>query len=130
MHLEVLLVWGTDQTNSPDPKHIPVDAVLARKLGRSPYRWKYYFEVNRQNLVIPQASNLTNIVVSKHCVLDISNLGTNNIEVKLYGQGKLVSTHDEKLTENWPLILAGPAGNQTAWMVVIRRIKPVVAAVK
>ncbi len=34
--------------NLPIPSTIPVDEDLAKKLSKSPYRWKHYFEVNRQ----------------------------------------------------------------------------------
>ena len=124
LHGEALLVWGTDDEHSPDPKHIPVDAVLARKLSKSPYRWKYYFEVNRKDFALVPNEVKKNLVMSKHCTLDVKNLGDHRIEVTLYGEGKRVSVNKENFVDDWPLIFAGSAGNETAWLVVLRKTKP------
>jgi hypothetical protein len=117
--VEVILVWATNDERSPDPKHKPVDAELARKLGKSPYRWKNYFEVNRQKLAIPTSQAKKDIKISDKCTLDIRNLGNDWMEIKLYGDGRLISTHKEEL----PLILAGDAKNDTAWLVVIKKVE-------
>jgi hypothetical protein len=117
LRLEALLIWGTDEAKSPDPSHIPIDPVLAARLAKSPYRWRHYFEVKRQRLEIALKQNKTDIIMSEHCRLDVKNLGNDWAEIKLYGNGKLVSTHTEKL----PLVLAGDSKNNTAWMVVIRK---------
>lgn len=117
MRVEVQLVWATNDPRSPDPKHKAIDAELARRLSRSPYRWKNYFEVNRLGAQIPNGQTRKSIKMSDHCTLDIKNLGNDWAEIKLYGNGKLVSTHKEQL----PLILAGDAKNDTAWLVVIKK---------
>jgi len=117
--VEVILVWATNDERSPDPKHKPVDAELARKLGKSPYRWKHYFEVSRQMPSIPTGQVKKDIKISEKCTLDIKNLGNDWMEIKLYGDGKLISTHKEEL----PLILAGDAKNDTAWLVVIKKVE-------
>jgi len=119
MHVEVILVWATNDERSPDPKHKPVDAELAGKLRKSPYRWKYYFEVSRQKLAIPTGQAKKDLKISEHCTIDLKNLGDNWAEIKFYGDGRLISTHKEEL----PLILAGDAKNDTAWLVVIRPVE-------
>lgn len=124
LQAEAILIWGTDNAQSPNPKHIPVDDALAAKLLKSPYRWKYYFEVNRQKLEIPVGTTTKGIIMSKHCVLDVANLGSERIEVKLFGDNKYVSDHKETFGDKCTLVIAGPAENQTAWMVVLRKIKP------
>jgi hypothetical protein len=121
---EAMLVWGTNDPQSPDPKHVPVDEVLARKLSKSPYRWKHYFTVRKEIVEVPTGETKKGVTMSKHCVLDITNLGTNRVQVKLYGEGKLVSCNTEPFVDNWPLIFAGSAGNETAWLVVLRKVKP------
>ncbi len=119
MHVEVILVWATNDERSPDPKHKPADAELSRRLRKSPYRWKNYFEVSRQKLAIPTDQAKRDIKISEHCTLDLKNLGDNWAEIKFYGDGRLISTHKEEL----PLILAGDAKNDTAWLVVIRKVE-------
>jgi|ERR1700677_2248126 hypothetical protein len=118
----IQLIWGTNDQESPDPKHKAIDDDLAKKLGKSPFRWKHYFEVNRSVVSMSMGEEKTGIKMSSHCTLDLKNLGKDRIETKLYGKGKLVSIHKETLPKDWPLILAGNAENETAWLVVIKRI--------
>ncbi len=97
---------------------------LARKLSKSPYRWKHYFKVRGQIIEVRTGETKKDVAISKPCLLDITNLGTNRMQIKLYGDGKLVSSNKEPFVDNWPLIFAGSAGNETAWLVVIRKLKP------
>lgn len=122
LKVEAQLIWGTNDPQSPDPNHKPVDADLARQLSKSPYRWKYYFEVNRKIVDVPVGAVKSNVPVSDHCKLDIKNLGTNQVEVTLHGNGKRVYSHRESLANGWRLILSGDAKNDTAWLVVIKKL--------
>jgi hypothetical protein len=119
--VELQLIWATDEPKSPDPKHRPVEPDVARMLTNNPYRWKYYFEVHRRVEDVPSDHSLEKVVMSKHCSLDIKYLGNHSgherVQVKLYGDGTLVSTQKEVL----PLMLAGNAQNDTAWFVLIRK---------
>jgi hypothetical protein len=122
LRVETLLLWGTNDAQSPDPKHKPVDGDLAKKLGNSPYRWKYYFEVNRRTNAIPAGALEKNIKMSEHCALDIQNMGDGRAKVAISGDGKLLSTRTEPMKSDWPLIFSGAAKNDTAWLVVIKKI--------
>ena len=123
MRTQILLVWGTDDAKSPDPKHRPVDPDLAKRLRKLPYRWKNYFLVNQQEVQVADGETKTKITVSPRCILDIRNLGANRIEVRLHGDGKPVSVHREALPIRGLLILSGDAGNETGWLVIIRRVE-------
>jgi hypothetical protein len=122
IRIQVTLVWGTNDPKSPDPKHKAIGAALARKLSKSPFRWKNYFEVHREIVVIPPGIAKVGIKMSDDCVLDIKNLGDSRIETKLYGKGKLLEIRKDPLPKDWPLILAGNAENDTAWLVVIEKV--------
>src|SRR5258705_7425743 len=81
--IQAQLVWGTNDPQSPDFKHKPIDAELAKKLSKAPYRWKYYFEVKRLDTTL--ALNETKpLSMSDKCKIDIKNIGGNKVEVKLY----------------------------------------------
>ncbi len=127
LKVEVLLIWGTDALDSPNPSHKPIDAELARRLTKSPYRWKHYFQVNRSLVEIPAGATLSNITMSKHCQLNIKNLGNNGAEVALYGEGKLVSKNKETLLKDKLLVLGGNATDETAWFVVIRKVDSIMS---
>ncbi|HXD01090.1 MAG TPA: hypothetical protein VN048_17245 [Verrucomicrobiae bacterium] len=122
--VQMQLIWATNEPKSPDPKHKPVEADVAKLLENTPYRWKYYYEVHRRVEDVPGDRSLEKIVMSKHCALDIKYLGNHSglerVQVKLYGDDKLVSMHKETL----PLLLAGNAQNGTAWFVLIRKAPP------
>ena len=122
--VEMQLIWATNEPKSPDPKHKPVEADVAKLLADTPYRWNYYYEVHRRVEDVPSDHSLEKVVMSKHCALDIKylgdHLGKERVQVKLYGDDKLVSMHKETL----PLLLAGNASNGTAWFVLIRKAPP------
>jgi hypothetical protein len=120
MRVEAQLIWATDDPAPPNPKYRPVDPDIAKRFVGGPFHWKYYYEVNRQtvNLTNSEGKRLT---MSEHCVLDIKNTGTYRVQVKLFGDGKLVSTHGESLAKNHMLVLSGNSGNSTAWLVPIRQ---------
>ena len=50
LKLEALLIWGTNDTQSPDPKHKPVTPEVRKKLEELPFKWTSYFVVNRKVL--------------------------------------------------------------------------------
>jgi hypothetical protein len=121
LRVEAQLVWATDQPKSPNPRHRPVEPDLAKRFSNGPFRWKYYFEVNRQSVNIAVGETKAKIPMSNHCALDIKNLGNNWVEVKLHGDGKPVYQHRGSLANNRMFVLAGDAGNKTAWFVTVRQ---------
>jgi hypothetical protein len=123
LRLDVQLLWATDDATSPNPLHRPVDAALAKRLDNGPYRWKHYFKVNEVVVEIPVGQTKTGIIMSDQCTLDIKNLGTSRVQVRLHGKGKPVLIHSDTVTKNSLLSFAGDAGNKTAWLVVIRTTK-------
>jgi hypothetical protein len=130
LRLDVQLLWGTDDSTSPNPLHHPVDAALAKRLDSGPYRWKHYFKVNEVVVEIPVGQTKAGIVMSDQCKLDIKNLGGSRAQVNLHGKGKPVLIHSDSVTKNSLLVLAGDAGNKTAWLVVIRQTKAEVTKIE
>ena len=122
-YVEALLVWGTNDPMSPDPNHKPVDANLEKKLRKGPYRWKYYYQVNRLVVTLAPGETKKGVKMSPKCVLDMTNPGDGRIEVTLHGDGKKVSKHAEPFSKGKHFILGGDAQNETAWFVVLTRIE-------
>ena len=118
--IELQLIWGSNDARSPDTNQRPVEPAVDRLLASSPYRWQHYYEVNRRVEDIQSDRSKDKIAMSSHCEMDIKYLGNRRVQVKLYGDGKLLSTHREAL----PLLLAGDAKNDTAWLVLIRMAEP------
>jgi hypothetical protein len=123
MHVEMLLLWGTNDPMSPDPDHKPVDAEMARKLAKSPYRWKYYYVVNRHHVTLGPGETKNGIKMSPKCVLDMTNPADGKIEVTFHGDGKKLLKHNVPFPKGELYLLGGDAKNETAWFVALKRVE-------
>ncbi len=115
--LQAQLVWGTNNEKPDDPKLKEVDASVAEKL-RKVFKWKDYFEVNRQQFAVPVGSR-KRVKMSDDCEIEVQNLGNSSIEVKLFGKGKLAVRKTQKISPSELLVLAGDDKDDTAWFVVL-----------
>jgi hypothetical protein len=122
LKLEVQLLWATDATTSPNPKHKPVGADLNKKLKQLPLKWSNYFEETRKMVEIPQGESKT-VGLSGSCELEVKNLGGSKIAVTHFGKGKKVGTRIQELPRGEVLVLGGNAPDSTAWLVVLKRIE-------
>jgi hypothetical protein len=131
LNLEVRLIWGANEPESPDKKHTPLDSGLTKYL-KERMKWKYYFEVNRQTPSIGLNAK-QRLKMSDKCELDIKYLGKSKVEVEVIGGGKSVRKVSETLTdakdgkEGSRLIIGGDANNDTAWFIVIKKQTPAAA---
>src|SRR2546423_9367706 len=87
LKLEVQLIWGTNDPQSPDPKHKPVESAVKKKLDELPLKWTNYFEVNRKVFEV-QLHGTTKVPLSEKCALEVKNPGHSMVEVSLIGKGK------------------------------------------
>ena len=121
MKVEVVLVWGTSDSTSPDPKHRPVDPDIDKKLKKL-FRWTNYFEVSRKLFTVPE-TGITNVAVSDKCSVEVRRLTGSSVEVGYIGKGKPVERRILVLPRDKPLIYGGEAPNATAWFVILRRLE-------
>ena len=117
LKLETQLIWGTNDAQSPNPKHKPVEMDVRKKLKDLPLKWNNYFEVNRKRFGVP-LSGSTKVPLSEKCSIEVKNLGKSMIEVTLAGNKRT-----QKLPKGETLVLAGNAPNATSWLVVLKRIE-------
>lgn len=122
MKVEAQLVWGTNDKESPDPKHKPVSEDVRKKLLALPLKWTNYFEVNRKLLSIP-VSSLKKEVLSEKCAVEVKNLGKSKVEVLLFGKGEQVEKRTQDFPRGQTLVLAGKAPGETAWLVVLKHVE-------
>ena len=121
LHLQAQLVWGTNIDKPDDPKLKEVDSQVKDKL-RGVFKWKNYFEVNRQNFTVT-AAGPKKVKMSDQCEIEVQNLGNSSVELKLYGQGKMVVRKTQKIKAGELLVLAGDDKNDTAWFVVLSLVE-------
>jgi hypothetical protein len=117
LNIEAQLIWGTNADKSPDASHKPVDKVTAEKL-RNVFKWKNYFLVNKQSVVVKSRSTQL-IQLSKQCAVEITELQGPKVEVKLIGDHKPVNKTVKPLSKGERFVIAGDDKNETAWFVVI-----------
>jgi len=122
MRVETRLIWGTNDEQSPEPKHKSIDTPLTQRLAKV-FTWRNYFEVNRKEASI--TLNATRkFELSEKCHIEVKNLGNTRVEVKLFGSGKLLSKTLKVISTGDWFVLAGPCRNKTAWFVVLKTIEP------
>ncbi|GDY20022.1 hypothetical protein LBMAG56_13670 [Verrucomicrobiota bacterium] len=119
LKLEARLVAGTNEDKAPNPKQKGVDPDLVKTL-RKVFKWKNYFEDNRQTATIP-VNGRKKITLNSETELEVVNLGGDRIEVKLSLCGKVATKSVNTLPEKEWLTLGGADKNNTAWFVVLRR---------
>jgi hypothetical protein len=121
MKIEVHLVWGTNDKQSPDPTHKPVTPEVKKALAGLPLKWENYFEVNSKTVSLPPSGS-ERVPLSKQCEIEIRDLGKSRIEVSHFGKGE----HDLKRTQAFgkgeTFVLGGNAPNATSWFAVLKRL--------
>ena len=118
LKLEAALVWGTNgpRPNDPDLKALRLE--IRQKL-QAVFKWTEYYEVKLESLQLA-LKQTRKVRLSPKCEISVENLGRSSIEVRLYGEGKLIVKKKQTLTPGELLVLAGEDRNDTAWFVVIR----------
>lgn len=122
IRLEARLIWGTSEAKSPNPKHRPVDADVQRKLASLPLKWPHFFEENRKSFAVADAA-AGKVTLSERCAVEVKNLGSDKVEVLLFGKGKEVGKVTQHLPRGEILVLAGNAPGESAWLVTLKRIE-------
>ena len=117
--VEAKLIWGTNDEKSPHPMHKPVDEATAEKLRRV-FKWKNYFLEKQETVDIPSRQTRT-VRLSKDCEVEITELPSSPIQVKLIGKGKVVNKTTKPLVKGELFVLGGDDANQSAWFVVIEQ---------
>ncbi len=117
LKIDAKLVWGTNADKSPDSAHKPVSADLAKKLVKI-FKWKNYFEVKAVQESVPNRST-KRIHMSKKCELEVTEMEGPKVEVKLYGEGKLVTKTVKSLYKGDFLTLGGEDKGDNSWFIVI-----------
>lgn len=116
LELDAVLVWGTNGPRPADPELKDLQVEICQKL-QAVFKWKEYYEVNRRTLKFV-ARQVQKVRLSPKCEVSVENLGRATIEVRLYGEGKLVVKKKQTMTPGELLVLAGEDRNDTAWFVV------------
>jgi hypothetical protein len=121
LRLVAQLIWSTDGAKPADAKIKELDKETQVKL-KGVFRWKNYYEVSREEFRVP-AESKQRVRMSKKCEIEVEHQGRSAIEVKLYGEGKLLLTKRQVLRPGELLVLAGDDKDDTAWFVILSLAK-------
>lgn len=119
--LEAVLVWGTNDPKSSDPRLQPVTEEIAKKLACLPFKYTNYFEVNRKHFTL-SSSEITPVRMSRDCTIEVKRLDRGKVEVTLIGKGQPVGKITQEIKKGKSLVTGGNAANSTAWFVVIKQV--------
>jgi len=122
MKLEVQLLWGTNDPQSPDPKHRPVEADVHKKLKELPLKWSNYYLVNKKQFDL-SSNGTSKVPLSEKCAIEVKNLGHSTVEVSLFGKGEKIIGQTQSLPKGEILVLGGNAPNATSWLVILKRLE-------
>jgi len=120
--LQARLIWGTDPGSTKTDGLKDLDATTKAKLKKV-FKWEEYYLVQKKSFrVAPTVSH--RLRMSPKCELEVQNLGRSHIEVKLFGEGKLVVRKKQVIKPGELLVLAGDDKNDTAWFVILTLQSP------
>ena len=115
--LQARLIWGTDPGATQTKGLKDLDAATKAKLKKV-FKWEEYYLMHQKTVrVTPAVSQ--RLRMSTKCELEVHNLGRSHIEVKLFGEGKLVVRKKQVIKAGELLVLAGDDKNNTAWFVIL-----------
>lgn len=121
LQFQVHLVWATDDANPPPGKdYKPVEPELRKQIKA--LKWKNYFEVRHTDFAVPQGAS-KKVPISDKCSIDVKDLGNSSVEVVLIGKGKEVARVKQVLPKGQILVPGGDAPNETAWLVILKRVQ-------
>ena len=81
---EATLVWGTNDAQPSDPNLKPVPPLVAHKLGKLPFKWKYYYEVERKQFAVEKGKHRP-VRMSQDCEIDVKAVDDETVELALRG---------------------------------------------
>ena len=115
LKLEAQLVAGSNdlQTNGA-----PVSPQIEKKLKRLPLKWQHYFVVNSQQFSVAK-NEAKDVSLSDACQISVKNLGGQQVQLTLMGNGKNVGKIKQSLKKGQMLVAGGNAGND---IVVLRQM--------
>ena len=115
LKLEAQLVVGSNDPHSTNG--LPVSVQVAKKLGRLPLKWSYYFVVSSQQFAVAK-DEFKEVSLSSECQISVKNLGGENVQLTLLGNGLNVGKIKQGLPKGHTIVAGANDGNS---IVVLRQ---------
>jgi len=98
-----------------------VSAAIKKKLA-GVFKWMHYYQLNSKQLNIADATTKTT-KLSKTASIKVTNRKNGKIAVSLYSKGKMLVQKTQTLRPGSCMVLAGNAGTDSAWFIVLSKSK-------
>ena len=116
--VQARLVHGTSKEQKGK---MEVPAAIKKRLARV-FKWMHYYQLNSKRLNIADATTKTT-KLSKTASIKVTNRKNGRIAVSLYSKGKMLVQKTQTLRPGSYMVLAGSAGTDSAWFIVLSKSK-------
>ena len=116
--VQARLVHGTSKEQKGK---MEVPATIKKKLARV-FKWMHYYQLNSKRLNIADATTKS-AKLSKTASIKVTNRKNGKIAVSLYSKGKMLVQKTQTLRPGSYMVLAGNAGTDSAWFIVLSKSK-------
>ena len=116
--VQARLVHGTSKEQKGK---MEVPAAIKKKLARV-FKWMHYYQLNSKQLNIADATTKS-AKLSKTASIKVANRKNGKIAVSLYSKGKMLVQKTQTLRPGSYMVLAGNAGTDSAWFIVLSKSK-------
>tara|TARA_B100000745_G_scaffold56069_1_gene33170 strand:+ start:191 stop:622 length:432 start_codon:yes stop_codon:yes gene_type:complete len=116
--VQARLVHGTSKEQKGK---MEVPAAIRKKLARV-FKWMHYYQLNSKRLNIADATTKS-AKLSKTASIKVTNRKNDQIAVSLYSKGKMLVQKTQSLRPGSYMVLAGNAGTDSAWFIVLSKDK-------
>ena len=116
--VQARLVHGTSKEQKGK---MEVPAAIKKKLARV-FKWMHYYQLNSKLLNIADATTKTT-KLSKTASIKVTNRKNGKIAVSLYSKGKMLVQKTQTIRPGSYMVLAGNAGTDSAWFIVLSKSK-------
>ena len=116
--VQARLVHGTSKEQKGK---MEVPAAIKKKLARV-FKWMHYYQLNSKRLNIADAITKS-AKLSKTASIKVTNRKNGKIAVSLYSKGKMLVQKTQSLRPGSYMVLAGNAGTDSAWFIVLSKDK-------
>ncbi len=116
--VQARLVHGTSKEQKGK---MEVPAAIKKKLARV-FKWMHYYQLNSKRLNIADATTKS-AKLSKTASIKVTNRKNGKIAVSLYSKGKMLVHKTQSLRPGSYMVLAGNAGTDSAWFIVLSKDK-------
>jgi hypothetical protein len=120
LKLELRLIWCTNE-KLPHDKHKEVEPATVEKFRKVPFKWKYYYEINRVTGTVPSRGTKP-FKMSDKCTIEITEMEGPKVEAKLIGEGRPVVKATKNLAPGEWTTIGGDDKDGAGWFVLITEL--------